>query len=189
MRLGVAVAGVAAVVVLGGCASLRTAVTEQVASSADRPFAIDGRLAARRGSDGVAGSFIWLHEPGHDAIDLANPLGQTIARLEGNGREVKLALSDGSIETASDWSSLTERGLGVAIPVEGLAWWIQGSPRAGASAQVERDSDGRPSTLRQDGWDVRYRYAADSAKHPQRVTLMYPGSPPIDVTIVIDRWQ
>jgi outer membrane lipoprotein LolB len=189
VRFRIAVAGVAALVAVAGCASLPTTVTEQSASIPDRPFAIDGRLAARHGADGIAGSFTWLHEPGHDAIDLADPLGQTIARLDGNRREVKLALANGSVETASDWPSLTERGLGVAIPVEGLASWIQGSPRAGASANVARDAEGRPSALSQDGWDVRYRYADDSARRPQRVTLAYPDSPPIDLTIVIDRWR
>jgi outer membrane lipoprotein LolB len=184
-----ALAGVAAVLALAGCASLPTVVSEHAASTADRPFAIDGRLAARHGRDGIAGSFTWLHEPGHDAIDLADPLGQTIARLEGNRYGVKLALANGSVETASDWLSLTERGLGVAIPVEGLASWIQGAPRPGATASVERDAEGRPLTLRQDGWDVRYRYADDVAKRAQRVTLMYPDSPPVDLTVVIDRWQ
>lgn len=184
-----AAACIAALVVLAGCASLPATVTERSTPGLDRPFTIDGRLSARRGSDGVAGSFSWLHEPDRDSIDLASPLGQTIARLDGDRSGVRLALPDGSVKTASDWPTLTERGLGVAIPVEGLAWWIQGVPRAGTSARVERDAEGRPSTLRQDGWDVHYRYADDGARRPARVALAYPDSPPIDLTIVIDRWQ
>lgn len=189
MRAHLAAASVAVLLILAGCANLPATVTEQSTPGLDRPFTIDGRLSARRGSDGVAGSFSWLHEPDRDSIDLATPLGQTIARLDGDRGGVRLALPDGSVKTAPDWPSLTERGLGVAIPVEGLAWWIQGVPRAGTSARVERDVEGRPAMLRQDGWDVHYRYADDAARRPARVALAYPDSPPIDVTIVIDRWQ
>ncbi|MGH8801504.1 MAG: lipoprotein insertase outer membrane protein LolB, partial [Casimicrobiaceae bacterium] len=175
--------------ILAACATLPAPVTESSTPRLDAPFAIDGRLSARRGTEGVAGSFSWFHEPGRDAIDLATPLGQTLARLDGDRDGVKLALPDGSVETASDWASLTQRGLGVAIPVGGLAWWIQGRPRPGPPATVERDADGRTSTLRQDGWDVHYHYADGTATRATRLTLAYPDSPPIDLTIVIDRRQ
>lgn len=186
MRLGGIVMALA---ILGGCANLPATHPGRAVAGVDRPFAVDGRLSARRGNDAVSGSFSWLHDPARDVIDLATPLGQTLARLEGNRAGVALTRTDGSVERAPDWATLTERGLGVAIPVEGLANWIQGNPRPGTEAAVERDDSGRLSDLRQDGWEVRYQYADAAAAHPKRVLLTYPGSPPIDVTIVVDRWE
>ncbi|MBU6486155.1 MAG: outer membrane lipoprotein LolB, partial [Betaproteobacteria bacterium] len=67
-----------AAAVLAGCAALPPAPTAPGAASvADLPFAVDGRLSARHGEDGVAGAFTWSHEPGRDSIDLSTPLGQT----------------------------------------------------------------------------------------------------------------
>lgn len=179
-----------AAAVLAGCAALPPApVSPGAPSVADLPFAVDGRLSARHGDEGVAGAFTWNHEPGHDSIDLSTPLGQTLAEIDGNADGVRLRLPDGTTDSAADWGTLTRRAFGVTIPVEGLAYWIRGVPRAGESARIERDAQGRALVLRQDGWEIVYGYADAAATRPARVTLRYPGSTPIDVRVVVDRWQ
>lgn len=183
MRRGLAVAAIA----LAACATPPTAPVSQPAfSTADSPFDLGGRISARRGDAGVAGSFAWLHTPSHDAIELSTPLGQTLAKLEGDANGATVQLSDGRTETAPTWRALTERAFGVTIPVDGLASWIRARPRPGAAFQVDRDAAGRVSELRQDGWDIVYAYADDSPA-PLRVTASYPGADPIEVRVVIDR--
>jgi outer membrane lipoprotein LolB len=157
------------------------------AAASDEPFVIGGRMSARRGDSGVAGAFTWTHDAHRDAIDLATPLGQTIAQLEGGARGVSVRLQDGRTETAATWRELTERAFGVVIPVDGLAAWVRGLPRAGAQATIERDATARVSLLRQDGWEVIYAYADDASRRPSRVTLSYPGTPPVEVRVVVDR--
>ena len=76
-------------------------------------------MSARRGDAGVAGAFTWTHDARRDAIDLATPLGQTIAQLDGGARGVTVRLQDGRTETAATWRELTERAFGVTIPVDG----------------------------------------------------------------------
>ena len=172
------------------CASLPQPASPPAAiGAADAPFSIGGRISARRGDAGVAGAFTWVHDTSHDAIDLATPLGQTLARLEGNARGVTVRLQDGRVETAPTWQELTEQAFGVVIPVEGLAAWIRGVPRAGARFSVERDAGGRTAVLSQDGWDIVYAYADDASKQPFRVSLSYPGASPVEVRVVVDRWQ
>ena len=185
MRRAVAVAAI----VLAACATQPTAPVSQPAfSTADSPFDLGGRISARRGDAGVAGSFAWRHTPSHDAIELSTPLGQTLAKLEGNASGATVQLSDGRTETAPTWRALTERAFGVTIPVDGLAFWIRGRAAPGSTATVERDARGRVSSLRQNGWDVAYDYADDSAADaPRRVTLTYPGAEPIEVRAVVDR--
>lgn len=156
--------------------------------SVDAPFSIGGRISARRGADGVAGVFAWKHDAAHDAIELSTPLGQTIAQLEGDAREVTVRLAGGRVESAPDWSRLTERAFGVTIPVEGLAKWLRGIPRASSRSDVERDDAGRVALLRQDGWEIIYAYI-DASRRPFRVSLQYPGADAIEIRVVVDRWQ
>lgn len=175
---------------LAGCASLPPPVAQEApVAAADAPFVVGGRISARRGDSGVAGTFSWRHDPGHDAIELSTPLGQTLARLDGGPGEAHVQLQDGRTESAPTWRALTERAFGVTIPVDGLASWIRARPRPDAPFIVERDAAGRVSQLRQDGWDIGYAYADDAARSPFRVTLAYPGADPIEVRVVVDRRQ
>lgn len=181
-------AAVALALALAACATLRPPESvPATAAASDEPFVIAGRMSARRGDAGVAGAFTWTHDARRDAIDLATPLGQTIARLDGGARGVTVRLQDGRAETAATWRELTERAFGVVIPVDGLAAWVRGVPRAGAQATIERDAAGRVSLLRQEGWEVTYAYADDASRRPSRVNLSYPGAPPVDVRVVVDR--
>jgi len=158
-------------------------------AAATATFDVDGRLSARRGSEGGAASFSWRHDATRDEVDLATPLGQTLARLRGDARSVEARWPDGRTLTARDWDELTERVLGVAIPVRGLAAWVRGGAREGSAASVERDAQGRVEVLRQDGWEIVYAYPDDSARRAARLTLRYPGSEPTEVRLVLDRWN
>lgn len=160
-----------------------------VAVGARPAFELTGRLSARHGKDALSANFRWTHERERDELDLSNPLGQTIARLSGDASGVRLQTPEGRIETASDWASLTTRSLGWPLPVEGLAFWIQGVPRGGAPAAVERASDGLPATLRQDGWSIVYQAYepdGDGGSRPKRLTLDYPE---VELRIAVDSWR
>ena len=176
---------------LAACATLSppTPTEAPIAAVVEAPFSIGGRISARRGDAALAGAFIWTHDAAHDAIELSSPLGQTLAKLEGDTHNVTVHLSDGRVESGPTWSALTEKAFGVTIPVDGLASWIRALPRPNARYSVERDAQGRVSLLRQDGWEVIYAYADDTARRPFRVTLRYPGAESIEVRVVVDRWQ
>jgi len=181
----------AAFVALGGCAGVPRAPESAAADAAAVavPFEAEGRLSARRGSDGVAGQFAWTHDGANDRIVLSTPLGQTIARLSGDAAGVRVEASDGRVETAPAWDALSTNALGFTLPVGGLAAWIRGLPRPGVPATVERDALGRPALLRQEGWEIVYAYADDAAPRAARMTLRYAGADAIEVRLVVDRWQ
>jgi len=180
-----------AALALAACATLNR--PDEVAPtevSATGPFAIAGRLSARRGSDGIAANFYWTHADGLDRIDLATPMGQVVARLEGDDTGVRVERPGGESGAYPNWSALTNAQFGVTIPVEGLASWIRGAARPGANFSLERDVQGRPAVLRQEAWEVVYAYPDEIASaRPSRVTLRYPEVPPIEVRIVVDRWS
>jgi outer membrane lipoprotein LolB len=184
-------AAIANLVMLAGCASTLTPrdVSPFKVAETRAAYEIAGRLSARHDADAFAASFHWSHAGDRDELDLASPLGQTVARLTGDARGVLLQTSDGKVETASDWATLTSRGLGWALPVEGLAFWVQGVPRKGAPFTAEAGADGAPGVLRQDGWTIVYQAFAKDAtgvSRPARMTLDYPG---VELRLVIDAWQ
>jgi outer membrane lipoprotein LolB len=182
-------AGALLLSVLAGCTTVGGPVPIPAATVDDTTFAIGGRLSARHGGDGVAGNFTWTHEPGGDRLDVATPLGQTIARLAGDASGVHLERPNGAIERFANWDALTREVFGVAIPVQGLARWIRGAPVAGAPADIESDAQRRPSVIRQRGWEIVYTYPeAAPASRPARLVMRYAGADPVEVRIVVDRW-
>jgi len=152
-------------------------------------FELTGRLSARHGEEAFAGSFRWRHDGERDELSLASPTGQTVALLSGDPQGVQLQAANGRSETAGSWTALTERGLGWRLPVDGLAFWIQGAPRNGAPFAVEAGEDGRASVLRQDGWTIVYQAyapAADTVARPSRLTLSYPD---VELRLAVDSWR
>jgi outer membrane lipoprotein LolB len=184
-------AAIAGLGTLAGCASISTPRDASQIQFADArtAYEIAGRLSARHDADAFTASFHWNHAGDRDELDLASPLGQTVARLTGDARGVALQTPDGKVERAGDWTTLTSRGLGWVLPVEGLSFWIQGSPRKGAPFTAEARDDGALALLRQDGWTIVYQTFAKDASgvsRPTRMTLDYPG---VELRLVIDTWQ
>lgn len=174
------------------CAALVTAcatvpaTVEQGKATPDVAFEAAGRLSARHRSEAAAANFRWTHRADADELELASPLGQTIARLRGDASSVRLELPDGRVRTASDWQSLTEDALGAPVPVRGLAWWMRGVGHPGSPYTRERNPrDEGTSVLRQDGWEIVYERAAD-APGPSRIRMSYPDT---EIRIVVDRWS
>jgi len=181
---------VAAILLLGACGPLapRPPSTIKLPPVQDS-FEASGRMSARHGSDALAANFHWQHAGERDALELASPLGQTIALMSGDGAAARLQSADGRVLDAGNWTKLTEAGLGWPLPVEGLKYWIQGAARADAAFTAEADEEGRASVLRQDGWTIVYlgyvRTQGDVWR-PSRLTAEYPG---VELRLAIDRWQ
>lgn len=152
-------------------------------------FDIAGRLSARRGSDGVAANFSWKHTRADDRLDVIAPLGQTLARLSGDASGVRLERPGEAAVAFSDWDALTRTVFGTAIPVNGLAYWVVGVADPRATYGIERDDAGRPSVLRQQGWEIVYAFADGAPpSRPTRLVMRYPDNEPVEIRVVVDRW-
>ena len=179
--------------VLGAAALVAACATQPstvapVATPIDPAFEAAGRLSARHGSEGVAVNFTWRHTALADDFDVATPLGQTVARMRRDTSGVHLQRPNEAVVTYPDWGTLTASVLGVPIPVNGLVAWIQAAPDGQAAQDIERDNAGRPLVLRQQGWEIVYAYPDERATRPMRLVMRYPGSDPIEVRLVVDRW-
>ncbi len=172
---------------LSACAGLPPAPAERAgAVIADAPFAVEGRLSAKRGGEAMSASFSWTHAPPRDELAVTTPLGQDVAQISGDGHAVTVTMADGRTESAADWATLTERALGFALPGAGLGAWIRGGAHADSPSTAEPDAAGRPRVLRQDGWEIVYDYADAASTTPKSLRLVYGD---LEVRIVIDRWR
>jgi outer membrane lipoprotein LolB len=191
VSVGATLQALATAAVLAACApvALERATSVGAAAVVQGSFHITGRLSARHGGDALTANFHWRHASGHDELELASPLGQSVASLSSEAGNVTLQTADGRVATARDWSALTAQGLGWPLPVEGLAFWIQGASRPGSRSDIETGGDGRVAVLRQDGWTIVYQaFTQDAAGdwRPARMTLSYAD---VELRIAIDTWQ
>lgn len=156
---------------LAGCATspatapdrLYTGRFSVVASTGDKRETVSGRFNVE-----VRGN--------RQRIDLATPLGTTVARIE-VGPDGARASGPGVDEVRGpDADALTEQMLGWRLPVSGMSDWIEGRPAPGRPARVEREGT-RPVLIEQDGWLVRLSEVFPVSGRPRLMVLERPASP------------
>jgi outer membrane lipoprotein LolB len=147
-------------------------------------FDLAGRIAARYGNEAFTGNLNWRHAANGDELLISTPLGQGVARIVREGDAVQLTTADGKQYRAPDAESLTERVLGFRLPLEGLAYWVQGRPSADTPARIDKGPDGKLRALEQRGWKVEYQEYA--GERPSRLRLTYQG---IELRLAISEWK
>lgn len=175
-----------------GCASLPPPpIAEQTFTGR---FAL---TASGRGSDGTprvenqSGRFTLVINAGTTTIDLASPLGNTLARLQSSSAGARLQVPEGgSLREIHDTNAeaLAERVLGFALPLAGLPWWIRGEPAPDRAARVEHEA-GAIARIEQDGWTILVNERFDSPPSPRRLTLARAPSaqsPSMSLRVVLD---
>ncbi|TKR56870.1 outer membrane lipoprotein LolB [Allopusillimonas ginsengisoli] len=146
----------AAALLLGACAT-----PQKITGFGDGPaFERAGRFALNvSGANGqreaLQGGFAWRDTGRLLVLDLANPLGSILARIDVSAASATLTHSDGRMEQAPNPDALVEEVLGSPMPVRGLRDWLQGKVGDSAISEVKKDEDGHISGFSQDGWRVR----------------------------------
>lgn len=191
---------VAAPLWLAACSTITPSRSFDAGESA-RSEQYTGRFAAnytRYGrSEGVQGSFRWQEQGRNVRLDLISPLGQTLAVVTSTPSGATLDLPNEKPRNAPEVDSLMEQALGFSLPVSGMRDWLHARPAPGAPASVTRDNSGRPDTLKQNGWTVRYVAWQETPEgtapptpqsaQPRRIDMARDGNDaPLSVRLVID---
>lgn len=174
-----------ALLALAGCASVpdRPAPADQ--STAQAGWTFKGRIGVQYGEESLSGQLHWQHRADRDELLMISPLGQGIARIVRNTDGVMLELPNRPARHAPDAESLTREMLGYALPVSGLAWWVQARPDPSSPFEVRHDEGGRVAQLRQNGWVIDYLQYTEAAQ-PRRLTVAREG---VLIRLVADSWQ
>ncbi len=151
-----------------------------------------GRFAATAANgerrDSVSGRFTLEVRGARQTIDLATPVGTTVARIE---IEPGQATATGpQLQTVSgpDADRLVEDLIGWRLPVAGLADWIDGRPSPVRPSSTQREG-GRVSEIVQDGWTIRYAEYSSVTQRPRRLLLErapVDAGPALSVRLIVD---
>ncbi len=189
LRLRAACARLGALAVLGGlaaCASLPPpAPAERVHAGR---FSAIARLDDRQ--ENLSGRFVLSVRGESLTLDLASPLGTTLARVESGPDGARLTEPGSPPRELRGPSAeaLAEQALGFALPASGIGDWIVGRPVAHRAASTTVH-DGHISAIEQDGWTIRVleRFAGNGL--PRRLAFERPAhaaSPAIRLQLVLD---
>ena len=188
--LGIRGASTRALAVSLASVALLTACATPPRSTADRAysgrFAVTTALAEQRES--VSGRFTLEVRGPQQILELASPLGTTVARIEiepGSARAIGARMQE---VRGADADALTEQLLGWPLPVSGLADWIEGRPVPQRSARIERDGE-RIVLIEQDGWVIRLSEYLEGAARPRRLALERPAganTPSVTLRLIVD---
>jgi outer membrane lipoprotein LolB len=140
------VAAVAALAVLGGCATLQK-------PHAEGAQVLTGRLSVRVESDPVralSAAFELSGNAREGAMALTSPLGNTLAQARWKPDDVVLE-TPGSQQRFPDLDTLAERALGERVPLAALFDWLRGRPWSGARSESLANGEAGFSQL---GWRV-----------------------------------
>jgi outer membrane lipoprotein LolB len=175
---------------VAGCAGLSDFAPATVAPAARtaRPiFDLSARMAASDGQHASSGTVDWTHTPVLDSMDFKGPLGQIAGRIRSQPGLSVLTLANGSSREAATPGQLAHDLLGVPVPLDGLAAWVQAVPRRGATVR-RTDGFGRPASVSDAGWVIDYlAYESDDAQAlPRRLDARWGDA---FLKLVIDRWQ
>lgn len=177
----------ACTLLIAACAPMQP--RESVTAAARAPlaaFALEGRLSATDGRQAANGGVDWQHAARSDRLTLLSPLGQIVARLDSTPEGASLTQADGTRVLASDIDSLLPRVLGVELPAQRLARWVQAAPDAAAEIR-HRDAVGRPQLVIDQGWRIEYLAYADDAPQalPARLDVSRGDA---RLRLIIDHW-
>ena len=129
---------VVAALLVASCAITPEATTLPELQGVPTSFEMSGRLAVRQGQRSDIAKLRWTHAGARDEWIISSPIGNEVARIDADAKEAVLRRAGAEPETAPDFSSLTERILGVALDPATLAGWLHGAG----------------GTLTKEGWTV-----------------------------------
>lgn len=182
--------------VLAGCSTLAPTPGADSARRFHDDISVGGRLSVRYQQDGkpqsVQGKFLWQQKASRTDIELASPLGQTLARITLLPGSATLEQSGKSTAEAGDASALTKAVLGWPLPVESLRYWLQGFVRT-LSGELLAVPVGDSNEQEGDGWRVRYVgwQQIDGRNCPKRIDFsrLDADTGEIALRLVIDEWH
>ena len=170
-----------------GCTSTPPLPVAEVATPLSPRWTLQGRIGVQAGEQSLSGQIHWQHREQTDEVLMTSPLGQGVARIVRDSEGVALEMPNQPTRRAADAESLTREALGYALPVAGLAWWIQASADPRSAFEATRDGAGRLTQLKQDGWVIDYlQYAPDAPARPRRMVVAREG---LEIRLVADSWR
>ncbi|WP_252178968.1 lipoprotein insertase outer membrane protein LolB [Endozoicomonas sp. 4G] len=148
---------------------------------------LKGRLGLRVPGDSGALSLEWQQNKERYLIYLDGPLGQSVAKINGQPGSVELEASGKRYRDQNPEKLLFEL-TGWDLPVSLLRYWVMGLPSPGSRASIRLNNQGYPELMTQQGWQVEYLQYKDFSgiTLPARIKVRQ-GE--VEATLFARTWQ
>ena len=155
---------------LAGCATTSAPLSTATVGAYRETIDLSGKLSVNYLKDdkqeSLTGNFTWDQTPNRIEVNLASPLGQTIATIAVTPEGATLTQSGQPPRTAADIDGLTQQARGWTLPVSGLRDWLQGYA-LDAEGKRFAASPANNSVVTKDGWRLRFvSWQDDKAAQP-----------------------
>ena len=142
-------------------------VSQQV--EAENQFNLQGKIGVRTPHQSGSAFFTWVQQQQQFDIELSGILGVGKTQISGQPGQVTLNSAKTGLIYAESPEELLERATGWQAPITHLIDWVQARP-ATVDAQIQKDSQQRPTQFIEDDWTVDLSYN-DNAPLPNRLIL------------------
>lgn len=154
---------------------------------------LKGRASVAYGGDNWPFSLQWQQRTAKDYdLSIYHPLTRNrLGKLTKQAKSARFIDSKGKVYSDTSAEHLLRKQLRVKIPLEGMQYWVRGitAPYYAVDA-FQLDGIGRPTTIQQAGWTVRYADYNNSTYDalPQRIDIVRTKPEAIRVKIRIKQW-
>ena len=142
-------------------------ISQQV--EAENQFNLQGKIGVRTPQQSGSAFFTWVQQQQQFDIELSGILGVGKTQISGQPGQVTLNSAKTGLIYAESPEELLERATGWQAPITHLIDWVQARP-ATVDAQIQKDSQQRPTQFIEDDWTVDLSYN-DNAPLPNRLIL------------------
>ncbi|MCL6270342.1 lipoprotein insertase outer membrane protein LolB [Sansalvadorimonas sp. 2012CJ34-2] len=156
------------------------------AKSIDK-WQVSGRAGVKTKAKSGVVSINWDNKPEAFSIYMSGPLGQTLARLEGEGDTVILDVPGQEPTKARTAEDLLYRQTGWWLPFSSLKYWMRGIPAPGKDYVRTLNPQGYLAELKQDGWRIVFGSYRDvsGVQLPEKIRAERDG---VSVILSIREW-
>ena len=150
-------------------------------------FGFGGRFALRTSRETLNARIRWRQDEEEYRVRLGGLIGEAAVELRGGPAGVELRDRDG-VHRADSPESLLQERFGWSFPVQGLRYWVLGTPAPGPAVELlDLDRQGRPARIVQSGWRIVYRRytSAGDVALPERLDF---DREELEARLAVSRW-
>ena len=153
-------------------------------------FELTGRISVRDGQRGEFGQLRWIRSKERQQVLLLSPLGNTVAEISQSEGEDAILRSGNEVRTALNFEALVQDVLGTPLPINEIAYWIQGATDGVSDRGLVKriDPAGRPQKLLHAAWEISidgYRRTGDKIFASRIFAINGDKS----IKIIVDDWK
>jgi outer membrane lipoprotein LolB len=183
MRAGLRLLTIGLAVLLAACGStgIRPGTDDH------ERWQLSGKIGLRGPQLAESAYINWRQCGNNYDIRISGPLGQTVARIDGSGEQLRIWFEGQQPVLTSEPETLMQQQLGWSVPLRALRYWVRAEAAPGKGAEFSGPSD-QPTTLQQMGWQVHYLAYHQTGTTTLPAKLRMNDIQGLQATLIINEW-